>query len=161
DHLRRSGLESRFEPFAQRRHAGARARKALAGCRCGSPKTGNARDVFRAAAQAALLAAALDEWIDRDRRAPNPRAYPLWRADLVPRQCEEISSEQVDITRDSTRRLDRVDVQGSTRCMDHTRGLRHRLDDTDLVIGEHERHQRPALARSHPPFERRKVDLTA
>ena len=95
------------------------------------------------------------------RGSPNERAHALGGADLVPGQGEKISSERVDITGNSTGGLDRVDVQHAARGMDYARGLRNRLNNAGLVVGEHERNERSALERSHAPLKRRKVDLAA
>ncbi len=77
----------------------------------------------------------------------------------MPGQGEKVSAEDIDITGNSTHGLNRVDVQDGARRVHHARGLRNRLNNTGLVVGEHERNERPALERGHAPFERRNVDL--
>src|SRR5207245_8150009 len=113
--------------------------------------------------QVALLTAALDQRIEEVKRprSPNERANALGGAELVPGQGQKISPEGVDIAGNSTRDLDRVDMQRAARRVDYARGLRNRLNNAGLVVGEHERNEGSVLERSHAPFERRKVDLPA
>ena len=74
-------------------------------------------------------------------------------------QGDEIGTHGVDIPTNSTRGLDRVDVQEAARGVDEARYLRDGLDDAGFVVGGHDRHERSVPERSQALFERRKVDL--
>src|SRR6266566_227226 len=137
--------------------------KPVARCRCRRAEARDGGHVLGAGPQVALLTAALDQRIEEVKRprSPNERADALGGADLVPGQGQKISPEGVDIAGNSTRGLDRVDMQRAARRVDYARSLRNRLNNAGLVVGKHERNERSALERSHAPLECRKVDLPA
>ena len=70
--------------------------------------------------------------------APNPGT-----ADLVGRKRHQIGAQRGDVAGDTARRLNRIDMDEPARGMHLRGGLRHRLDHAGLVVGEHQRDQRP------------------
>src|ERR1700675_4171484 len=84
---------------------------AHSGCR--RAESGDAGDIFGAGAQAALLAAAANEWIGEMNilARPDERADTFWPTDLVGRKRQEIGAECVDIAGDAPGRLHRIDMQ--------------------------------------------------
>ena len=112
----------------------------------GGAEGGDPGDIFGAGAQAALLPAAADQRIGED-EYPRLRA-PARRRPSARRSCgPTASADRRQARRCRTRmrpgRLHGIDVEQAARRMDDRGGLRDRLHDAGLVIGEHERNQRP------------------
>ena len=154
-----SGLDARLEPVAQRRHPGG-----LFGqpCRAASAAAPNPA----MPATFSVPARAPRSWppplISGSSGRPSRRISaptPLRAADLVRRQRHQIGAERLEIAGDAARALDRVDMQEPAGRM-HQRGcLRDRLDHAGLVVGEHQRNQRPrpaARAAAPAPRDRRR-----
>ena len=76
--------------------------------------------------------------------APDHGADPLGTTDLVARQGQKISSQLIDIASNTTDALDRIDMHEGARSARQRGSLRHRLNNSGLVVGEHERDQRPS-----------------
>ena len=84
--------------------------------------------------------------IERQAIAADQRTDALRAADLVRRQRHQIGAERLEITGDAARPLHRVDMQEAAGRMHDRRRLRDRLDHAGLVVGEHQRDQRPRAA---------------
>ena len=89
-------------------------------------------------------------------RAADKRADALRAADLVRRERHEIGAERIDIAGDAPGRLHRVDMQQAARRMHDGGRFGDRLHDAGLIVGEHDRNQRPAALRQRF-CERRKI----
>ena len=76
-------------------------------------------------------------------RAPDERADALRPADLVGRERQQIGAERIDIAGDAPGRLHRIDMQQPAGGVHDRGGLRDRLHHAGLVVGEHDRDQRP------------------
>src|SRR5262249_31193246 len=159
--FRRNLLEARLEPLAQRHRVGALWGESVAGGSCRGAKTGDSRHILGAGPQATLLAAALDERLQKIRRSRNQRTNALGGAKLVSGQREKIGTERIDIARNPAWSLDRVHMQDTAYRVNQTRRLSNRLDDAGLVVGEHERNEGAPRKHSQAPFQRRKVELSA
>ena len=86
-------------------------------CEVGGGKLGrdakpdDAGDVLGAGATSPLLAAALDEWLDRGAVAEHESADALRTADLVRRQAQHVGAERGHIEPDPSRRLNGVGME--------------------------------------------------
>ena len=78
------------------------------------------------------------------RRISAPTA--LRAADLVRREGEQISAEDTDLAGNAAGRLHGIDMQQAARRMDDRGRLRDRLHHAGLVVGKHERDERPYRA---------------
>ena len=112
------------------------------GCR---PEVCDTGDIFGAGAQAALLAAAADQRL-REMDifiAADKGANALRSTDLVSREPDQVGAKRADLAIATPRTLHRVDTEQAAGRVHDRRCLRHRLHDPGLVVGEHERDQRP------------------
>src|SRR4029077_4827184 len=111
----------------------------------GRAETGNTSHILGAGAHAALLPAATDQGIGEVNvlAPPYQRADALGTANLVRREGEQISAEDTDRAGYAPGRLHGIDMQQATRRMDDRGRPRDRLHHAALVVGEHERDERP------------------
>src|SRR5262252_6161436 len=119
-----------FAPFARR--SGGRA------------EGGNPGDIFGTAAQPTLLTAAADKrfWKMNVLARANERANTLGAADLVRREGQEIGTQRGEIACAAAHSLDCIDMQKTAYAVHDCRSLGDRLNDTGLVIGEHQGNER-------------------
>ena len=112
------------------------------GCRHGR----DAGDVFRAAALAALLRAALDE-VREDDAAPRVKhTHALRAVELVRGQAQQIDMHRVHVDLHVARRLHRVGVEQHAAFMADRADCLDRLNGADLVVGEHDGHEAGIIA---------------
>ena len=132
--------------------ASCRARRRRRGAECR-----DAGDILGAGARAALLAAAADERIGKvNVLAPaHQRADAFGAADLVRRERQQVGAERADIAGNAARRLHRIDMQEAAGRVHDRGGLGDRLHHAGLVVGQHDRDQRPRrLWQQLPPAPR-------
>jgi hypothetical protein len=106
-------------------------------------KSDNARHVLRSRAAPPLLAAALDQGLDRCTVVEHERAHTLGTADLVGGEAQHVGAERVHIELDPSRRLNGIGVEDPAGVMHDARGLCDRLDRAGLIVGGHQRHEGP------------------
>ncbi|MNI32841.1 hypothetical protein D3C73_867640 [compost metagenome] len=95
-----------------------------------------------------FLAAAPDERSRHQHFATgNERADAFRTGDLVGGNDQEVGIQGVDVERDASGRLNRIDNHQATILVSKYCRLGHRLDDACLVIDEHHRHHRKARSR--------------
>ena len=156
--LRRCRLDAGFEAVAQAPPCGQRP-PALCGRSGSGAKAGNGGDILGSRAQAALLAAALDQRLgDMDIAAADQRAGALRAAELVRGKAHQIGAQLADIAIDPARRP--APRRHAARRWRHARSSaisRDRLDHAGLVVGEHHRDQR-TLGPSNGASKSMKID---
>ena len=86
------------------------------------------------------------------------RAGALHAADLVRRKRQQIGAERADIARDASRRLHGVDMEKAARRVHDGGRFRDRLDHAGLVVGEHERDERPRRSARTAPRSAGKIE---
>ena len=106
----------------------------------------DAGDVFRAAALAALLRAALDEVREDDAAAGIEHADALRPVELVGGEAQHVDVHLIDVDLHVARRLDGVGVEQYAALMTHRADLPDGLDGADLVVGEHDGHEAGVVA---------------
>ena len=147
--LGNGALQLALEAAPDMRDAGAFAFAIAQAARRGA-EAGDAGKIFRARAQAFLLAAAHDLGRQRRAIAHDQRAGALRPAQLVARQGHVIAQRSVEI--DLARRRHRIDQQQGAGLANKARDFGNRLDHAGLVVGRHHRDQGAALAfaQHHP-----------
>ena len=108
----------------------------------GLAEADDARDVQRAGAHAALVAAAVDDRRQQHARIPAPhveRADALRPVHLVRAERRQVDLQLVDVERNLADRLHRVGVEQDALLLRDRADLGDRLDDADLVVGGHDR----------------------
>ena len=103
----------------------------------------NAGHVLRACPAPPLLAATLDQGLDPNPLAEHEGANALGAADLVGRQRHHVGAKRREIKGEPTRDLNRIAVQKAACRMDDRGRFSDRLDRAGLVIGRHQRSERP------------------
>ena len=87
---------------------------------------------------------AVDQRLEGQTRAAAPdvqRADALRAAHLVRRERQQVDAQRVHVDRRASRRLRGVGVQQDAARPRQLRDARQRLQDADLVVGGHDRHQ--------------------
>ena len=125
----------------------------------------------RAAAQAALVAAAVEQRFEPDVRlaaADVQGADALGAVHLVGRQAEQVDAHVVHVERDFARRLHRVGVEQHAASLAQPADVADRLERADLIIrGHHADQERPLgdrrlhLLRRDPPVAIHRQDRHA
>ena len=152
-----AALSPDFEPVAKRRHPGGLIAPTAACSHRGRAETGDAGHVLGAGTRAALLPATLHLGVKIERIALDQRAGALRPADLVRGQRHQVGTERLEIAGNPAWPLHRIDMQKAARRMNEFGRLRHRLNDAGLVVGEHDRNQRPRRA-CETALERIEID---
>ena len=106
-------------------------------------ETDNTGDVLGTGSSAPLLATTLDQGFDRRAIAEYQRTNALGAANLVCRQAQHIDAERTDIELNPARRLDGVGMDQPASAVDDLGSFRNRLNSAGLVIGGHQRYERP------------------
>src|SRR5262249_58573301 len=128
DHrLRECGLEPHLQAIAQRGETPPLFLEVLRRGGSGGAEARNSRDVLGTGANAALLAAALDQGSRPiDAGTAHQRADPFGAAELVSGNAEKISPQRLDIAGNTPGGLDRVDVQEPAGGVNYLCGSRER-----------------------------------
>jgi hypothetical protein len=82
-------------------------------------------------------------------------ADPLGATDLVRGERHKISPEVVDIAYNAAGALDRIDMHEGARSMGQRGRPRNRLNNSGLIIGEHDGDQRPLALLAAQPRQNR------
>src|SRR5262245_18031747 len=109
-------------------------------------EAGDGGDILGAGAPAPLLASALDQGLDWDAFAQHKSADALGSADLVRRKRHhigDIGAKRAEIERQPAGNLNRIGVQNTTSRMDDLGCGGDRLDGASLIVGRHQRNERP------------------
>ena len=110
----------------------------------GPGQADDARHVERAAAEAAFLAAAVDQRLQADARlaaADVKAADALGTVHLVGGETQQIDLERSDVDRHFAHGLGGVAVQQHAAAAAELPDLGQRLDHADLVVGQHDGHE--------------------
>ena len=93
-----------------------------------------------------LLAAALDQGLDRNALTKHKSADTLWSADLVRRKRHHVGAKRAEFQRQPASNLNRIAMQKTTGRVNDLSGLSDRLDRAGLVVCRHQRNEG-----LHPP----------
>ena len=88
-----------------------------------------------------LLAAALDQGLDRRTLTEQESADSLWTADLVRRKRHHVGAKRAEFQRQPASDLNRIAMQKTTGGVNEFSGLSDRLDRASLVICRHQRNE--------------------
>ena len=129
------------QPIPQRRESLGLRRHLVAAQPAGHAEADDARHVERAAAQAALVAAAVEHRLEADRRvapADVQRADALGAVHLVGRQAHQVEAHRLDVERHLARGLGRVGVEQHAPPAADRADLGERVQRADLVVRRHQ-----------------------
>lgn len=112
----------------------------------GGSETNRLEDILGAGPQAAFVAGAADLGLYLDSLPDVEGTNPLRRIELVAGHRQEVNTEIAHIHRHLADRLRRIGVDRHPAFAAQGRHFSHRLQGTDLVVGQHQGHQNGVVA---------------
>src|SRR5437868_15395247 len=92
----------------------------------------------------------MDQRFEREAVASNERPCSDGTTELVSGEGHEIDGENIEIDRNLAHGLHRIGMNQRATSVDNPSDLAQGFDHARLVVGEHDRDQRPRSAAKHP-----------